>query len=111
MPNAAACRSSARRSRVSGLLLPFDQLYLVAIGVIDKRDHRAAMRHRPGRARDLDAGLGEALAGRVDIGHADGEMAEPAAERVGLGLLPIMGQFDHRAVLLVAIADEGEGEL
>ena len=69
------------------------------------------MRHRPGRARDLDPGGAQLPAGLVDIGHADREMPEGAAERVGFGLLPVMGQLDDRAVGLVAIADKGQRDL
>ena len=39
------------------------------------------MRHRTGRARDLDVGGGELLAGLVDIGNADREMAEAWREK------------------------------
>src|SRR5436190_5517644 len=93
------------------LLGPLDQFDAVAVGVLDKGNHRAAMRHRACRARDLDPCGGKLLAGLVDVRHANREMAEAAAERIGLGLLPIVGQLDDRAVVLVAIADKGEGEL
>src|SRR5205814_8640294 len=50
------------------------------------------------------------LASLVDVRHADREMAEAAAEGIGLRLLPIMGQLDDGAVVLIAIADKGQGE-
>src|SRR5207302_9078261 len=87
------------------------QLDAVAIGVFDKGDDRAAMRHRAGRTRDLDPGGAELLARLVDIGHADCEMTKGAAEIVGLGLFPVVGQLDHRRIGLLAVADKGKGEL
>src|SRR6185437_10531814 len=50
----------------------------------------------------------ELVAGGIDVGDADGEMAEGGAERIGLLLVPVMGKLDDRAARLVAIADEGE---
>ena len=91
--------------------VPLHQLDAVAVGVFDKGDDRAAMRHRAGRARHLDPGGGELFAGLVDIGHADREMAEGAAQRIGLRLIPVMGQLDHRRIGFVAIADKRQGEL
>ena len=38
-------------------LLALDQLDLVAVGILDEGDHGGAELHRPGRARDLAAGL------------------------------------------------------
>src|ERR1051325_278108 len=69
------------------------------------------MRHRACGARDLDPGGGEALAGLVDIRNANREVAKTAAQRIGLLLIPVVGQLNDRAVGLVAIADKGEREL
>src|SRR5262249_7018085 len=95
----------------NGASLPLDQLDLVAVRVLDEGDDASAMLHRPRRTRDLDAFLCEIRAGTVKVGHADSEMAEAAADGIGLLLAPIMGQLDHRIVVLVAIADEGQREL
>src|SRR5580693_766204 len=38
---------------LTGGLRPFDELYAIAVGVFDERDHRAAMRHRAGRPWDF----------------------------------------------------------
>src|SRR5260370_7613077 len=83
-------------SRLTGLSL--DQFNLVAVRILDESDHRGAELDRTGRARDLAAGLGDLLAHAVDIGHADGEMAETGAEFVGLLLAPVVGQL-HAPVL------------
>src|SRR5260370_33448775 len=96
-------------SRLTGLSL--DQLDLVAVGILDESDHRGAELDRTGRAHDLAAGLGDLLAHAVDIGHADGEMAETGAEFVGLLLAPVVGQLDGAVLALVAVADEGQGVL
>src|SRR5260370_3921424 len=96
-------------SRLTGLSL--DQLDLVAVGILDESDHRGAELDRTGRAHDLAGGLGDVLAHAVDIGHADGEMAETGAEFVGLLLAPVVGQLDGAVLALVAVADEGQGVL
>src|SRR5260370_29043587 len=96
-------------SRLTGLSL--DQFNLVAVRILDESDHRGAELDRTGRARDLAAGLGDLLAHAVDIGHADGEMAETGAEFVGLLLAPVVGQLDGAVLALVAVADKGQGVL
>src|SRR4029077_3863193 len=75
------------------------------------RDYRAAMRHRASRARYLYPGSGKTLAGLVDIGHPDSEMAEGTAQIIWLGLSPIVGQLYHGIACLVAISDESERKL
>src|SRR5579883_459209 len=87
----------------------FDELDLVAVGILDEGDDGGAELHRARRPRDLDAGLAQLLAGRIDIGHADREMAEGGADRIRLLLIPVIGELDHRIGRLVAIADKGEG--
>src|SRR5216683_1503061 len=86
-----------------------NELDLVPVGILDEGDNGGAELHRPRCARDLDAFLAELFAGGVDVADPDGEMAERGAERIGLLLVPIVGELDHRAARLVAIADEGEG--
>ena len=86
--------SAAGRGRVVGLRA-LDQLDLVAVRILDEGDDRAAVLHRARRARDLDALLRQLARRRVDVGHADREVAESRAERVGLGV-PVMRQLDDR---------------
>ena len=50
--------------------------------------------------------LGEAIAGGVDVRHADRDMAVGAAYLVLLLLVPIVRQLEDRRARLVAIADE-----
>ena len=69
------------------------------------------MLHRAGWPGYLDALLPQRGAGAVDIGHADGEVAEGRADLVRLGLVPVVRQLDDCVFLLIAIADEGEREL
>src|SRR5690349_11017408 len=102
----AAPRSSQQSSTwppLAARSATLNELDLVAVGIFDKGDHRRAELHRAGRPRDLDPGLAQRFAGGIDVGHADREMAEGAAEIVGLLLVPVMGELDDRAVVLVAI--------
>src|ERR1700730_9285975 len=69
------------------------------------------MCHWTGWPRYLDARGGESLASLVYVGHPDREVAKGAAQRVGFGLIPVVGQLDHGIVGLVAISDKGESEL
>src|SRR6185312_332999 len=102
-----AARSSMRVS-MRGVSATLDQLDLVAVGILDEGDDGGAELHRARCARDLDAFLGELIAGGIDVRDTDGEMAEGRAERIGLLLVPIIGKLDDGAAGLVAIADEGE---
>src|ERR1700752_3948556 len=103
----AAPRASRMSSTCGSATL--DELDLVAVGILDEGDDGGAELHRSCRARDLDARFFQALAGGVDIGDADSEMAEGGADGIGLLLVPIVGKLEHRAALLAAIADESEG--
>src|SRR5690349_16997182 len=103
----AAARSSMRVS-IRGASATLDQLDLVAVGILDEGDDGGAELHRARRARDLDAFLAELVAGGIDVGDADGEMAEGRAERVGFFLVPGEGNRGAAAAGLAAIADEGE---
>src|SRR5581483_7735215 len=97
----AAPRASTTRSTRGSATL--DKLDLVAVGILDEGNDRGAELHRARWARDLDARLLQSLAGGVDIGDADGEMAEGGADRIGLLLIPIVGKLEHRAALFTAI--------
>src|SRR5512139_1910005 len=86
---------------------PLDQLDAVAVRVRDERNFGAAVLHRAGFAHDLDPFSAQALAGPIDIGDADGKMAEGIAEVVVVRV-PVVGQLDDAVGILVAVADEGE---
>jgi len=62
-----------------------DQLNLVASRIFDESDVRAAELHRTGLTHDLDALFLERAAGRIEVVHADREMAEGAALIVAFG--------------------------
>src|SRR6185437_13882479 len=102
-----AARSSSRVP-MRGDSATLDQLDLVAVGILDEGDDGGAELHRPRRAGDLDAFLGKFVAGGIDVGDADGEMAECRAELIRLFLVPVVGELDDRAAGLVAITHEGE---
>src|SRR5207237_4788618 len=105
----AAAAARARRSRACPSRA-LDELDLVAVRILDERDHAAAELHRAGLARDLAALRLHGLARLVDIGHAERDVAEAVAEIVGLRV-PVVGELDHRLLALVAVAHEGEREL
>src|SRR5580658_6069342 len=92
------------------MALLLDQLDFVTVGILDERDHRAAMLHRARVAHHPHALRLQIRARLVCVGHADREMPERIALVVALGA-PVMGQLDDGVILLVAVADEGEGEL
>src|SRR5579864_261108 len=85
-----------------------DQFDLVAVGVLDEGNDGRAELNRAGRPSDLDALFAEPLAGRIDIRHADRQMAEAGADAVGLLLIPVVREFDHGVCGFVAIAHKGE---
>ena len=91
---AQVSQAMENRERQAFALLPLDQLDLVAVGILDEGDNGGAELHRSGRARDLAAGFGDLFAQAIDVRHADREMAEAAAQIVGLLLVPVVGQLD-----------------
>src|ERR1043165_8142 len=62
------------------------------------------------RARDRVAEVDQALAGGVDVGDLVGDVAEVAAARVRVGLVPVVGQLDLRRVAVGLFAEEDERE-
>lgn len=59
---------------------------------------------------DHDAGVEQALAGRMDVVDREREMPEEATGRVGLLLVPVVGQLDGGGVLRMAGGQEDERE-
>src|SRR5208283_3466759 len=93
--------------------LPITLLYqfdLVAVGILDERDGGRAMLHRSRLAHDIDALLLQVGAGSIDVVDAECDMSVSGADIVLRGT-PIPGQLDDGGIFLVAVADEGEGEL
>ncbi len=107
-PSPNSCASpTPRPDRASRLL---DELDLVAVGILDERDHAAAELHRPGLARDLAALRAHRIARLVRIGDGDREVAEAVPEVIRLRL-PVVRELDHGGLGLVPVTDEGEREL
>src|SRR3990167_1269656 len=86
------------------------QLDLVTVRVFDEGQDAAAVLHRPRLAGDLAAKGTDVITGLVDIRHFQGDMAVAGAQLIAVHT-PVVGQFDHAVVRLVAGADEGQGEL
>ncbi len=62
------------------------------------------------RAKNRHAARLQSLTQRVDVIHLVGEVAEVAAIRVGGCLIPIVGKFNGRGVVLGPAAEENQGE-
>ena len=83
----------------------------MAVRILNKGYDRPAVSHRAGGARDLDSRSGKALAGLADVGNTDRQVTKGGTQIIRLGLVPVMGQLDHRVAALVAVTDKGEGKL
>ena len=86
-----------------------DQLQLVAIGILHEGDHRAPLAHRPRFAHHLAPLGADRLTGGNDVVHPDGDVAVGAAELIAVRI-PVMGEFQHRRIRLLAVAHKGQGE-
>src|SRR6267142_4994273 len=109
-PRSASIRSCGRRTsrrRTTRASARLDELDLVAVGILDERDHRGTALHRTRLARHLAAVVPHFLARLFHVGHADRDVAERAAQVVARHAV-VVGQLEHRGALLVVVADEGE---
>jgi len=70
---------------------------------------RAVMLHRSGLPHDFGAAAAQLVASLINILHAQSQMAEAVADVI-LVSVPIVGEFHHCIVRLIAVADEGQGE-
>src|ERR1700722_5554020 len=95
--------------RTDRRLLLLYQFDLVAVGILDERDGRGAVLHRAGLAHDVDAFLLQVGAGFVDVVDAERDVSVGGADFVLRGA-PIPGQLDAGGIVLVPVADKGEGE-
>lgn len=80
------------------------------VRVFDEGQDAGAMLHRTRLAGDLAAARADILAGLVDISHFQGDVAIAGAQLI-LVHAPVIGQLDDAVVVLVTVADEGQGEL
>src|SRR5689334_10245261 len=96
-----------RTMRASARLLRLDELELVAVRVFYERDHGAAALDRARFARDPSAGFSYTLASGGNVGNADRDVAERAAELVPVYAV-VVSELEHGRALLVVVADEGE---
>src|SRR3569623_781344 len=92
------------------LVLLLDEFDLETVGVFDKRDHGAAVLHRTGFTRDHAATLLHAFAGRMGIVDFNRDVTITGADLVAINA-PVVREFEHGAIVLALVADEGEGEL
>src|SRR5579859_1451591 len=102
-----SCGRRTCRRRTTRASARLDELDLVAVGIFDERDHRAAALYRPGLARNSAAIRAHLVAGRAYVGYADRHVTERRAELVALDAV-VVGELEHRGALLVVVADEGE---
>ena len=86
-----------------------DELNPVAVGVFDKRDMGAAVRHRSRLADNLGGPAVQVIASFVNVFDAKGQVAECIAEIVFEGF-PSVSQFDDGVAGFVAVADKRQGE-
>src|SRR5690606_33537467 len=87
-----------------------DQFDLVTIRILDEGDDGRAVLHRSGLAHHLAATGADVVARLRRVLDLERDVAVGGAELV-LVHAPVVGQFQHGAVLLVLVADEGEREL
>src|SRR5580765_1102684 len=107
MPPDPEMLTSRGGRRLSLRALRLDELDLVAVGVFDEGDDRSAALDRAGFACDLAAAAANCIAGLGDVGNADGDVAEGAAEVVALDPV-VVGELEHGGAVLGVVADEGE---
>lgn len=86
-----------------------DKFDLVAIGVLDEGDDRAAKFHGACFPDNLAAAMARYVTGLGGILHFDGDMSESIAKLI-VGCFPVMGQFKDGGVRLILVTKEGEGE-
>src|SRR5215469_10529017 len=103
-----AIRASPRCSMVTPIsAIPagsgtLDQLDLVAVGILDERDHRGAEFYGSGWPSDLDAFLAEPFARGINVRHADRQMPEAATDVVRVLLIPIVRELDDGVAGFIA---------
>src|SRR5690606_11156644 len=89
--------------------LALNELDLVAVRVFDESNDCLPMLHGAGFACNFAAARLDVVTGLVGVFHFDRDVAVAVTEVVA-GRVPVVGQFDHRAVGFVLVADEGQGE-
>src|SRR5262249_13308164 len=92
------------------LLLSFDELDLVPVGIGSERDDGRAMLHRPGLTRDLAAGRADLVARGADVVDADGDVSVRGAELVARDAV-VVRELDGWVRLFGAITEKDEREL
>src|ERR1700694_2871377 len=88
-------------------LLARDELDLVAVGVLDERNHAGAALDRPRLARHLAALRPDRIAGLANIVDLDRHVPIGASQVVALDAI-VVRQLEHGAALLGVVAHEGE---
>src|SRR5581483_10393510 len=96
-------------ARPPGSAFALDELYLVAVRILDESNHRRPMLHGSGLARDPAAALPDFLASLVGVVDGDRDMTVAVAHVVFRGV-PVVGKLDYRFIGLVAVSDKGKGE-
>ena len=98
----ATSSSCSKARRTAALIAPLvlDQLDLVAVRILDERDHGRAALDRTGFARDLAALGSHRGAGGGRVGHRDRDVAERGAELVAIDAV-VVRELDFRAVGIV----------
>src|SRR5258708_38884965 len=111
MPRGAARRCRSRNSSPfpTRRLRALDELDLVAVRVLDERDHAAAELHRARLERELPALRLHRLARLVDVGHAERDVDEAVAEVVRLSD-PVVDELDHRLLAIISFAYTTDSE-
>ena len=80
------------------------------VRILDEGQDARAVLHRARFAGDLATAAANILAGLVDVLDFQSDVAVSGTQLIVLDA-PVVGQLDHTVMRLVAVTDEGQGEL
>lgn len=105
---AAAVSGSLIGNRIIAAFL-LNELDFVSVGVFDEGNDCSAMHHRTCFTNDFSAFFFNTFTRLVGVVDFNGNMSVGITQIILLRI-PIVGQFQNRAVGFVAVTDEGKGK-